>query len=106
MSTVELQIAERSRKHKQEPLTNVSQFIDVAMLRNSYNSLNKNSSAGVDGKSWHNYSLESELRLPDLLTEFKTGSYVAPSIRRVYIPKGKMGKRPLGIPTIEDKILQ
>ena len=106
MSTVELQIAERSRKHKQEPLTNVSQFIDVAMLRNSYNSLNKNSSAGVDGKSWHNYSLESELRLPDLLTEFKTGSYVAPSIRRVYIPKGKTGKRPLGIPTIEDKILQ
>lgn len=106
MLTVELQIAERARKHKQVALTNVSQFIDVAMLRNSYQSLNKNSSPGVDGKFWHNYSLESQFRLPGLLTEFKQGSYVAPSIRRVYIPKGKMEKRPLGIPTIEDKILQ
>lgn len=106
MSTVELQIAERARKHKQEALTNVSQFIDVAMLRSSYLNLNKNSSPGVDGKYWHNYSLESQFRLPELLTEFRKGNYVAPSIRRVYIPKGKTGKRPLGIPTIEDKILQ
>ncbi len=106
MSTVELRITERARKHKHEPLTNVSQFIDINMLRNSYRSLNKNSSPGVDGKYWHNYSLESQFRLPDLLTEFKQGNYVAPSIRRVYIPKGETGKRPLGIPTIEDKILQ
>lgn len=106
MSTVELQIAERARKHKQEPLTNVSQFINVAMLRSSYQNLNKNSSPGVDGKFWHNYSLESQFRLPELLTEFRKGTYVAPSIRRVYISKGKTGKRPLGIPTIEDKILQ
>lgn len=106
MSTVELQIAERARQHKQEPLTNVSQFIDEAMLRKSYHSLNKNSSPGVDGKFWHNYSLESQFRFPELLAEFKAGTYVAPSIRRVYIPKGKAGKRPLGIPTIEDKILQ
>lgn len=106
MSTVELQIAERARNHKQEALTNVSQFIDVAMLESSYQNLNKNSSPGIDGKFWHDYSLESQFRLPELLTEFKKGSYVAPSIRRVYIPKGKTGKRPLGIPTIEDKILQ
>lgn len=106
MSTVELQIAKRSRKHKQESLTNVNQFIDVAMLKSSYQSLNKNSSPGVDGKFWQDYSFESDFRLPGLLTEFKKGTYVAPSIRRVYIRKGKTGKRPLGIPTIEDKILQ
>lgn len=106
MSTVELQIAERARNHKQEALTNVSQFIDVAMLESSYQNLNKNSSPGVDGKFWHNYSLEPQFRLPELLAEFKKGSYVSPSIRRAYIPKGKTGKRPLGIPTIEDKILQ
>ena len=106
MSTVELQIAKRSRKHKQEALTNVNQFIDEPMLKSSYQSLNKNSSPGVDGKSWHDYSFESDFRLPGLLTEFKKGTYVAPSIRRVYIRKGKTGKRPLGIPTIEDKILQ
>ncbi len=106
MSTVELQIAERARKHKQIALTNISQFIDEQMLRSSYRSLNKNSSPGVDGKFWHNYSLESQFRLPELLTEFKSGKYKAPPIRRVYIQKGKKGKRPLGIPTIEDKILQ
>ena len=106
MSTVELQIAERARKHKQEALTNISQFIDVELLQDSYRSLNKNSSPGVDGKYWHNYSLESLFRLPELLTEFKRGKYRAPLIRRVYIPKGKTGERPIGIPTIEDKILQ
>ena len=76
------------------------------MLQRSYLSLNKKSSPGVDGKYWHNYSLESEFRIPELLKEFKSGKYKAPSIRRVYIDKGKTGKRPLGIPTIEDKVLQ
>jgi RNA-directed DNA polymerase len=65
MSTVELQIAERARNHKQEALTNVSQFIDVSMLKSSYQNLNKNSSPGVDGKFWHNYSLESQFWLPE-----------------------------------------
>jgi RNA-directed DNA polymerase len=106
MSTTELQIAERARKYKQEALTNLNQFITVDMLQSCYHSLNKNSSAGVDGKYWHNYSLESNFRLPELLAEFKRGEYKAPLIRRVYIQKGKSEKRPLGIPTIEDKILQ
>lgn len=106
MSTKELQIAERARKYKQESLTNLQQFIDEELLHKSYRNLNKNSSPGVDGKYWHNYSLESHLRIPELLVEFKSGKYKAPAIRRVYIPKGKTGKRPLGIPTIEDKILQ
>lgn len=106
MLTKELQIAERSRKYKQEALTNLHQFIDEELLQSSYQSLNKNSSPGVDGKYWHNYSLESEFRIPELLVEFKSGKYKAPNIRRVYINKGKTGKRPLGIPTIEDKVLQ
>jgi len=106
MSTKELQIAERARKYKQEALTNLQQFIDEQMLHQCYQSLNKNSSPGVDGKYWQNYSLESQFRISELYAEFKSGKYKAPSIRRVYIPKGKTGKRPLGIPTIEDKILQ
>lgn len=107
MSTQELQIAERAEKYRDEPLTNVAQFITEGMLRNIYqNGLNKNSSFGVDGKYWHNYSLEAQFRIPELLSEFKSGKYRAPLIRRVYIPKGRDEKRPLGIPTIEDKILQ
>jgi len=106
MLTKELQIAERSKKYKREALTNLHQFIDEEMLQKSYQSLNKKSSPGVDGKYWHNYSLESGFRIPELLVEFKSGKYRAPSIRRAYIDKGKTGKRPLGIPTIEDKVLQ
>jgi len=106
MSTEELQIAERARKYKHEALTNLQQFIDEKLLHKSYRSLNKNSSPGVDGKYWHNYSQESQFRIPELLGEFKSGKYKAPPIRRVYISKGDQGKRPLGIPTIEDKILQ
>jgi RNA-directed DNA polymerase len=106
MSTVKLQIAERARNHPQEALTNLSQFINEDMLALSYRSLNKNSSPGVDGKYWYDYSIESQFRFPALLTAFKSGKYKAPAIRRVHIDKGKTGKRPLGIPTIEDKILQ
>lgn len=106
MSTEELQIAERARKYKQEALTNLHQFIDEKLLYESYQTLNKKSVPGVDGKTWHDYSHESEIRIPELLVEFKSGKYKAPMIRRVHIPKGKTGTRPLGIPTIEDKILQ
>lgn len=106
MSTGELQIAKRARKYKHEALTNLHQFIDEKLLHKSYRSLNKNSSPGVDGKYWHNYSQESQFRIPELLGEFKSGKYKAPPLRRAYISKGKKGKRPLGIPTIEDKILQ
>jgi len=89
MSTGELQIAERARKFKHEALTNLQQFIDEKLLHKSYQSLNKNSSPGVDGKYWHNYSQESQFRIPELLGEFKSGRYKAPPIRRVYISKGE-----------------
>lgn len=106
MSTKELQIAERARKYKQEALTNLQQFIDIRMLEDSFQNLNKKSSSGIDGEVWSGYKEHAEDRIPELLSEFKSGKYRAPAIRRVYIPKGKNGKRPLGIPTIEDKILQ
>jgi len=106
MSTKELQIAERARKYKGEAMTNLYQFIDEEWLRTSYESLNRTSSPGVDGKTWEDYQLVYQTRLRELLTEFKSGKYKAPMIRRAYIPKGSTGMRPLGIPTIEDKILQ
>jgi len=106
MSTKECQIAERAKKFKGEALTNLHQYIDVPLLSSNFRNLNKHSSAGVDKKSWFEYGIETPERLPELLSEFKSGEYKAPNIRRVYIPKGKTGKRPLGIPTIEDKVLQ
>ena len=106
MSTVELQIAERAMKFKGEALHNLHHFIDVTMLRESYKELNKHSAKGVDGVTWKHYGDKLEERLPGLLAEFKSGRYRAPAIKRAYIPKDKHSKRPLGIPTIEDKVLQ
>ena len=106
MLTEELQIAERARKHKQEALTNLHQFIDVGHLEKSYRELNKKSASGVDGEDWYSYQMDLSQRLTKLLSEFKGGSYRAPAIRRVYVPKNGDGKRPIGISTVEDKILQ
>jgi RNA-directed DNA polymerase len=106
MSTLELQIAERAIKHKGEALHSLNQFIDEALLGRCYKHLNKNSSSGVDGENWYEFGIESQVRIPELLRKFKTGEYKAPHIRRAYIPKGEGDKRPLGIPTIEDKVLQ
>lgn len=105
-STQELQIATRAKKFNKEGLTNLHQYIDVGLLTRRFQSLNKYSSSGVDKQTWFDYGILSPVRIPALLEEFKSGKYKAPNIRRVYIPKGKTGNRPLGIPTIEDKVLQ
>ena len=106
MSTVELQIAERAKKYKGEALHNLHHYVDEALLQESYEKLNKKSAAGVDGKTWQQYGLEFPERRESLLGEFKSGRYRAPAIRRVYIPKDKHSQRPLGLVTIEDKVLQ
>jgi len=104
MSPEKLSIAERAKKYKSEAITNLHQFITEYHLKVSLQQLNKNSKAGVDGVEWYDYGLK--FRTGELLSEFKSGRYKAPAIRRVYIPKGKTEKRPIGIPTIEDKVLQ
>jgi RNA-directed DNA polymerase len=106
MSTISMQIAERAKKHPKEPLTNLNQFIDSGMLHRNFERMNKKSASGVDEQTWHEYDTQREERIPELLTAFKSGSYRAPNIRRVYIPKGDGTERPLGLPTIEDKLLQ
>lgn len=113
MLTVEMQIAERSQKFTGEALTNLHQFIDEDFLNACFSKLNKQSASGVDGQTWEDYDKQRAERIPQLLAAFKSGSYRAPNIRprrpvpgRVYIPKGDGKLRPLGLPTIEDKILQ
>ena len=106
MSTVEMQIAERLRKYPDEALTNLNQFIDEDLLEECFQLLNKRSAAGVDGQTWRDYNENRKEKIAQLHAAFKKGTYRAPNIRRVYIPKGDGKDRPLGLPTIEDKILQ
>ncbi len=106
MSTLEEQIAERVKKFNGEALHSLHNFIDVQLLQESYESLNKKSAGGVDGKTWQQYGEEFPERREGLLEEFRTGRYKAPAMRRTYISKDKHSQRPLGIANIEDKVLQ
>lgn len=106
MSTVDVHIAKRTKKFPDEPLTNLHSFIDLELLHGCLDALNKKGAAGVDGQSWTDYNEQRDERVPQLLEQFKSGRYCAPAIRRTYIPKGDGKQRPLGLPTVEDKVLQ
>jgi RNA-directed DNA polymerase len=106
MSTVDVHIAERGRKLPDEPLTNLHSYIDLNLLEESFGHLNKRGASGVDGQSWADYNEVREERLPTMLAQFKSGLYRAPLIRRSYISKEEGKLRPLGLPTVEDKVLQ
>jgi group II intron reverse transcriptase/maturase len=76
-------------------------------LREAYRRTRKDGARGVDGQSAHEYAANLEENLRSLLERAKSGTYRAPPVRRVYIPKGSGAEtRPLGIPTFEDKVLQ
>ena len=67
----------------------------------------KDGAVGVDGQTAEEYEVNLESNLQNLLDRAKSGTYVAPPVRRVHIPKAGSATetRPLGIPTFEDKIL-
>ncbi len=106
MLTKQLQIAERSKRYVKEGLTNLHNYIEELWLYESFKSLRKQTSSGIDGEDYEGLQKRLVRRMPSLLKEFKNGSYQAPPVKRVYIPKGQNEQRPIGIPTMEDKLLQ
>lgn len=75
-------------------------------LRTAYFSLKKEAAPGVDGQTWRHYGEALEEHLQDLCGRLKRGAYRAKPVRRVYIAKDGGGQRPLGVTTLEDKIVQ
>ena len=76
-------------------------------MQESFRQLRKRAAPGVDGKTTEKYGQGMETRLPELIVEIKTGRYHALPALRGYIPKpGKDEKRPLGMPAVEDKLVQ
>jgi RNA-directed DNA polymerase len=96
------QVARKDRKQRFTAL--VHHIYDVERLRAAYLAIKKDA-AGVDGQTWEHYGETREANLQDLSQRLKRGAYRA---RPVYIPKvGKPGElRPLGVPALEDKIVQ
>ncbi len=79
---------------------------NLETLRRAYFSLKKEASPGVDGETWRHYGETLEDNLQDLSHRLKRGGYRAKPVRRVYIDKSDGRKRPLGVPALEDKIVQ
>jgi RNA-directed DNA polymerase len=75
-------------------------------LRMAYFRLKKEAAPGVDGETWRHYGEELERNLQDLSERLKRGAYRAKPVRRVYIAKTDGRQRPLGVPALEDKIVQ
>lgn len=79
---------------------------DVDRLREAYLGLSPKAAAGVDGVTWQQYGEALESNLEDLSARLQRGAYRAKPVRRVQIPKEDGRKRPIGVPALEDKIVQ
>ena len=79
---------------------------DVRRLKKSYSKLKHNSAAGIDGETWKEYGKNLEENLKNLSERLRKGGYRARAVKRTYIPKGDGRQRPIGIPVLEDKIVQ
>ena len=79
---------------------------DVGRLRMHYFAMKRKSAPGVDGETWEHYGERLEENLQDLSARLKRGAYRATPVRRTYIPKADGRQRPLGVPTLEDKLVQ
>ena len=101
-----LQISKVSRDNPSYKFTSLASMLEKEYLLESYACLNKSRSSGVDGVSIEQYGENLEDNLRNLISRMKSMLYRPQNIRRVYIPKSSGGRRPLGIPAVEDRIVQ
>jgi group II intron reverse transcriptase/maturase len=98
------QAAKRDRKQRFTAL--LHHVYDVERLRAAYFALKRDASAGIDGETWQHYGEALEDNLRDLAARIQRGAFRASPVRRAYIPKADGRQRPLGVPTLEDKLVQ
>jgi RNA-directed DNA polymerase len=107
VSTKLERVAKLAREAPDMAFRSLAHLIDIDWLREAYRRTRKGGARGVDGVSAQEYQANLEENLRSLLERAKSGTYRAPPVRRVHIPKGSGTEtRPLGIPTFEDKVLQ
>ncbi|MBN1548790.1 MAG: group II intron reverse transcriptase/maturase [Syntrophaceae bacterium] len=99
-------ITRRAQEDKKCKFNNLMHLIDEGSLLESFRMLKKGKAAGVDGASMEDYKRDLEKNISGLLVRMKNMSYRPQPVKRVYIPKGNGERRPLGIPTVEDKLVQ
>jgi group II intron reverse transcriptase/maturase len=108
VSTKQERIAALAKQSPQMAFTSLAYLMDIDWLKEAYRRTRKDGAVGVDGVTADEYEQDLEGNLQRLLDRAKSGTYRAPPVRRVHIPKGgsTTETRPIGIPTLEDKVLQ
>jgi retron-type reverse transcriptase len=107
ISTKRARIAKLAKQMPEAAFSTLAHHMDLAWLHEAYRRTRKDGAVGVDGQTSDEYAKNLDVNLQSLLDRAKSGTYRAPPVRRVHIPKGDGSKtRPIGIPTFEDKILQ
>lgn len=99
-------VNEAAKRDRTARFTALLHHVDVAALRRAFRRLRRSASAGVDGETVASYEEGLESNLQALCERIHTGRYRPLPVRRVYIPKSDGGERPLGIPALQDKIVQ
>ncbi len=101
-----LGVCEAARKSRDLKFTALLHHVDKELLTSSFYELKKNAAIGVDRTTWHEYEVGLEDRIVDLHGRVHRGGFRAKPSRRVYVPKPDGRQRPLGIASLEDKIVQ
>ena len=99
-------ISERAAREPELQFTSLAHLLNVSFLKDCYNSLNRNKAVGIDSVSWSEYGENLGANLDKLVGKMKVKKYKPIPAKRVYIPKNKTEKRPLGISAIENKIVE
>ena len=99
-------VREAAKRDRKTRFTALFHHVSIDRLRSAYHALRPKAAAGVDGVTWEQYGQELEENLRDLHERLHRGAYRAKPSRRVFIPKADGRQRPLGIASLEDKVVQ
>jgi group II intron reverse transcriptase/maturase len=100
-------VRQAARKDRKQRFTALLHHVyDVERLCAAYFALQREAAPGVDGETWRHYGAALETNLQDLSERLQRGAYRAKPVRRAYIPKADGRQRPLGVPALEDKVVQ
>ncbi len=99
-------VREAAQHDKRARFTALLHHVDVAALARAFRRLKRKASAGIDGITVAMYERELTSNLQSLCDRVHTRRYRPTPVRRVFIPKSDGGQRPLGVPALEDKLVQ
>lgn len=106
MTTALQSIAIKARTHPKHRFQNLYKLLDSRLLFSSWGSLNKHAAPGIDNMTCADYNEGLFERLSQIGQKLRHKSYRSNAVKRIYIPKANGKQRPLGLPTVEDKLVQ